>query len=244
MAQENVEIQAQENKENKAVENASQELQEWFYYVEIPIVKVTVKDKEIFVSPFGELSFYDIYRTFDNAFGSLYYYKSSQGVVEKYIPVPVRLLEPLTQEEYSVSHQIHKVSALLRLTHHMANKDIPIVMKIDLYDTYSKKEKNIEIRDILRGFSVRLPVQIVPESPSSAKYIVEFQGKQYVNYRSIYSTLIKEWFLEEPDPFFDLLKPKLTRFHTRALRSKEEIKNTYVYDKTMDIMFFLQENQK
>lgn len=230
--------------EIQAVENAPQELQDWLYYVEVPIVKVTVKDKVFLVSPFDVLSFYDTYKTFENAFSLLYYYKSSRGVVEKYIPVPVRLIEPLTQEEYSVSYETHKASALIRLSHHMANKDIPIVMKISLYDSYSKKEKNIEVRDILRGFSVKLPVQIVPESPSTAKYIVEFGGKQYVNYRSIYSTRIKEWFLEEPDPLFDLLKPKLTRFHTRALRSKEERKIANPYNANMDIMFFLQENQK
>jgi hypothetical protein len=244
MAQENVGIQAQENKENQAVENAPQELQDWFYYVEIPIIKVTVKDKEIFVSPFGELSFYDTYKTFDDAFGSLYYYKASQGVIEKYIPVPVRLIEPLTQEEYGVSWETFKVSALFRLSHHVANKDIPIVMKISLYDSYSKKEKNIEVRDIIRGYSVKLPIKVIPESPSSVKLLVEFQGKQYVNYRSTFSMRIREWYLQEPDPVFDLLKPKLTNFHTRALRSKEERKIANPYNENYDIMFFLRENQK
>jgi hypothetical protein len=230
--------------EIQAVENAPQGLQDWLYYVEVPIVKVTVKDKVFLVSPFDILTFYDIHKTFENAFSLLYYYKSNQGVVEKHIPIPTRLIEPLTFEEYSVSWETFKVSALLRLSHHVTNKDIPIVMKIDLYDSYSKKEKNIEIRDILRGYSVRLPVQIVPESPSSAKYIVEYQGKQYVNHRSVYSMRVTEWFLEEPDPLFDLLKPKVTNFHTRALRSKEDRKIANPYSQNYDIMSFLQENQK
>jgi hypothetical protein len=213
------------------------QLVDWFYYIEVPVVKVSVKDKVFLVSPFDVLSFYDIYRTFENAFSMLYYYKPAQDIIEKYVPVPVRLLEPLTREEYNVSYETFKASALIRLSSYQQNKEVPLLVKIFLYDTYSKLEKTIEVRGVVRGFSVKLPVKIIQESPGSVKMLVEFQGKQYVNYRSAFS--IKEWFIEEPDPLFDLLKPKVSNFHVRVLRSKEERKIANMYNNNYDITYFL-----
>jgi hypothetical protein len=222
---------AQENEKN---------IVDWFYYIEVPILKISVKDKELFVSPFGELSFYDTYKIFENAFSMLYYYKPSQGIIEKYVPVPARLKEPLSGEEYSVSHETFTASGLIRLSYYQQNKDVPLLMKIVLYDTYSKLEKTIEVRGVVRGFSVKLPVKLIPKSPGSLKMLVEFQGKQYVNYRSAFSMRITEWYLEEPNPLFDLLKPKVSNFHVRVLRSKEERKIANMYNNNYDITYFLQ----
>jgi hypothetical protein len=215
---------------------------DWFYYVEIPVAKFSVfsvRDKQEFlVSPFGELSFYDTYKIFENTFSMLYYYKPARGIIEKYVPIAIRLLEPLTQEEYNVAYETFTVSALIRLSSYQQNKEVPLLMKIVLYDTYSRLEKTIEVRGVARGFSVKLPVKVAPQS-HSVKYIVEYQGKQYVNYRSTFSMRITEWYLEEPNPLFDLLKPKSTNFHTRVLRSSLERKISNPYSANIDITYFL-----
>jgi hypothetical protein len=213
----------------------AQENTDWFYYVEVPVTKISVIDKVVLVSPFGELSFYDTYKIFENAFSMLYYYKPARDIIEKYVPVAIRLLEPLTQEEYNVAYVTLSASALIRLSSYQQNKDVPLLMKIVLYDTYSRLEKTIEVRGIIKGFSVKLPVKLAPQS-HSVKYIVEYQGKQYVNYRSTFSMRITEWYLEEPNPLFDLLKPN---FHTRVLRSKEERKISNPYSANIDITYFL-----
>jgi hypothetical protein len=225
-----------------AQENAGKNLQDWFYYVELPIVKIVVKDEELLVSPFSVLGFYfSEYELFDKALSELYFQKDSSVVVEKSLAHPVRLKEPLSGEEYSVSHNMFTASALVRLSYYRPARDIPIAVNVLLYDTYSKIEKTIKFRGLIRGYPVRLPITILKESPSSVKFVVNYNSKTYVMHYSVFSMRIRDIFLPEDFMLLDLLKPKPTRFHTRVLRSKEERKIASLYSQNYDIMSFLQE---
>jgi hypothetical protein len=229
-----------------AQENAGEKVfNDWFYYIEVPLIKIEVKDQVFLASPFGILGFYfSEYQLFEKAFSELYFNKDFKGVVEKDVVHPVRLKEPLSGEEYSVTHSVFTASALIKLSYYKPSKELPIVTNVLLYDSYSKLEKTIEFRGVIRGLSVRLPIEIVKESPSSTKLLVNYNGKTYVMYYSIFLSRIKDIFLPEDFALFDLIRPKTVNFHARALRSKEERKIANPYSQNYDIMSFLQENQK
>jgi len=212
---------------------------DWFYYIEVPVSKVGVKDETFLVSPFGVLGFYfSEYELFEKAFSELSFNRDSKGVVEKSVVHPVRLLEPLTREEYSVSHETFTASALIKLSYYKPAKELPLSVDVLLYDTYSKVEKKISYRALIKGFSVRLPIVVVRESPSSIKLLVNYNSKTYVLYYSVFLMRVKDIFLPE-DSMFDLLKPKVSNFHVRVLRSKEERKIANMYNNNYDITYFL-----
>jgi len=218
---------------------------DWFYYVELPVMKISVKDEEFLVSPFSVLGLYfSEYELFDKALSALYFYKDSRGVVEKSLVHPVRLKEPLSGEEYSVVHSVFTASALVKLSYYRPARDVPISVKVLLYDTYSKLEKTIGFRGLIRGYPVRLPIKIFKEaSPSSVKFVVNYNSKTYVMHYSVFSMRIRDIFLPEDFVLLDLLKPKNSS-HTRVLRSKEERKISNPYGNNYDITFFLQEKEK
>lgn len=224
-----------------AQENEKSGLQDWFYFIEVPVIRIDVKEETFLVSPFGVLGFYfSEYELFEKAFSELSFNRDFKGVVEKSVVHPTRLVEPLTREEYSVSHETFTVSALIKLSYYKPAKELPIAVDVLLYDTYSKLEKEIKFRGLIKGHPVRLPITIVKESPSSIKLLVNYNGKTYVLYYSVFLMRVKDIFLPEDSMFFDLLKPKVSNFHTRALRSKEERKIANMYSQNYDITYFLQ----
>lgn len=215
---------------------------QWFYYVEVPVVIVlSSSGAEHLVSPYGELSTYNYYDMFDRALADLHYRDYRGGVVEGTVHVVTRLCEPLTGEEYAVRHEVVTASALAPLYAYRAARAIPLHIKVVLLDTYSKREKTLEVRAVLRAAPAHLPVTIIAENPFAVRKVVEYNGRKYVSYYSFsLISRVRDLFLPEPDTVFEMLRPKVTRVHERALRTKEERKLSRLnpYSRTLDITSF------
>ena len=213
-------------------------MEQWFYYVEVPVVVVTTSGAPRLVSPYGELTTYNYYDMFDRALADLYYYRG--GVVEGTVYTVMRLCEPLTGEEYVVRHEVVTASALAPLYAYRAARAIPLHLKVVLFDVYSKREKTLEVRAVLRGAPAHLPVTI-EENPFAVKKVVEYNGRKYVSYYSFSLMRVRDLFLPEPDAVFEMLRPEEIRVHERALRTKEERKLSRLnpYSRTLDITSFL-----